>query len=108
MPQHITSLHSRAGSLPQAPGKLTREHRCRHKQAHRQLAPWPLFLHSQVTRVKGVLFTAKRGGMREGVLKQGTIWFRSRLLIQDPNGTLRACRAFLMALRFPSLPTLGN
>lgn len=40
--------------------------------------------------------------MREGVLKQGTIWFRSRLLIQDPNGTPRAC------LRDEATPNLSH
>lgn len=35
--------------------------------------------------------------MRERVLKQGTIWFRSRLLIQDPDELLEPSR-------LPSLP----
>lgn len=84
MPQHITTMHSWAGSLPQAPGKLA--HECADADKNTQtvgpLASLPLI---SSYKVKGILFESQRGGIKEGLLKQLAIWFRSRLLIQDPS-----------------------
>lgn len=69
MPQHITTMHSWAGSLPEAPGKLA--HECADGDINTQtvgpLASLPLI---SSYKVKGVLFTAKGEGSKKGVLKQ--------------------------------------
>lgn len=44
--------------------------------------------------------------MKKGVLKQGTIWFRSRLLTQDPKNSQSLPRSLHGSDFLPSLPRL--
>lgn len=65
MPQHITTMHSWAGSLPQAPGKLA------HECADTDINPQTVGSLASLTlissyKVKGILFTAKGEGSKRG------------------------------------------